>query len=81
MHLVQIDVIGLQPSETAFHFAHDVHASRTAPVEILAHRKPDFGGEDNLVPHTFQGITNKSLALSKAVHVRCIDEVNPPLQG
>jgi hypothetical protein len=65
----------------ALHFAHDVHAGRAAPVEILAHREPDFGGEDNLVPHALQGITHKSLALPEAVHVCCIDEVNSPLQG
>src|ERR1035441_3869749 len=81
MYLVQIDVIGLQPSETALHFAHDVHAGRSAPVEILAHREPDFGGEDNLVPHALQGIPDLSLALPEAIHVRRIDEVNPLVQG
>src|SRR6202022_1877322 len=81
MHLVKIDVIGLQPSETALHFAHDVHAGRAAPVEILAHGEPDFGGQDDLLPHALQGITYQSLALPEAVHVRRIDEVDSPVQG
>src|SRR5258707_1285556 len=50
-------------------------------VEILAHGEPDFGGQHDLLPHTFQGVTNKSLALPEAVHIRCIDEVDSPVQG
>src|ERR1035438_8282375 len=79
MHLVKIDVIGLQALETAFHFAHDVHAGRTASVEIVAHREADLGGEDNLVPHALQGVTYQRLALPEAVYVRRIDEVNSPV--
>src|SRR5207245_2416802 len=45
------------------HFAQDIHAGCATPVEILAHREADFGGEDNLFPHALQSITNKSLAL------------------
>ena len=63
MHLVKVDVIGLEPAETALHFAQDIHAGCATPVEILAHREADFGGEDNLFPHALQSITNKSLAL------------------
>jgi hypothetical protein len=81
MHLVQIDVIGLQAPETALHFAHDVHAGRAAPVEIIAHVKPDFGGENNLLPHVLQSVTQKNLALPEAVHIRRIDEVNASVQA
>src|SRR3989442_523336 len=55
MHLVKVDVIGLEPAETALHFAQDIHAGCATPVEILAHRQADFGGEDNLVPRALQG--------------------------
>src|SRR4029077_15271303 len=80
MHLVKIDVIGLQTPETALHFAHDVDAGRAAPIEVVAHREPDFAGEDNLIPYALQSITHQSLALSQAVHDCCIDEVNSPVQ-
>ena len=81
MHLVKIDVVGLQPLETALHFAHDVHAGRAAPIEIFAHGKPDFGGQYDFSPHTPQSITNQSFAFTEAVHVRRIDEVDAPIQG
>ena len=56
VHLVQIDVIGLEPPETALHFAHDVHASRAAPIEVLTHGKPDFCGQHDLFPEALQGV-------------------------
>jgi len=52
MHLVKIYVIGLQPLETALHFAHDVDAGRAASIEIFAHGEADFGGQDDFFPHT-----------------------------
>jgi hypothetical protein len=75
MHLVKIDVIGLQPSETALHFAHDVHAGRAASVEI------SLIGSRTLVARTISSLTDKNLALPEAVHVRCVDKVNSPVQG
>src|SRR5271155_4029269 len=81
MHLVKIDVIGLQPAETPLHFAHDVYAGRAAPVEILAHGETDFRGYDDLVSHSLQGVAHQNLTLPEAVHVRRIDEVDSALQG
>ena len=81
MDLVEVDVVGLQPSEAGLYFAQDVHAGRAAPVEIPAHRQSDFCGKDNLVSQALQGISHESLALPEAVYVGCIDEVDPAVQG
>src|SRR5580704_15341503 len=80
MHLVEIDVIGLKALETALNFAHDVYASRAASIEILAHREPDFSGKNNFLSYAPQGITDQSLALSKAVYVRRVDKIDSPIQ-
>ena len=81
MHLVEVDVIGLQPLETGLHFAHDVHPRGAAPIEIVAHGEPDLGSQDDLRPHAFQGITDQSFALPEAVHVRRVNEVDALIQG
>src|ERR1700737_4186286 len=44
VHLVYIDIVGLQPREAALHLAKDVHTRRAAAVEVLTHGKPDLGG-------------------------------------
>src|SRR5271165_3373098 len=81
MHLVEIEIIGLQPLETALHFAHDVHACRAAPIQIVAHGEPDLGGENDFLPYAPQGITYQRFALSEAVDVRGINEVDATVQG
>ena len=81
MHLVEIDIIGLQPLETALHFAHDVHAGRAAPIEIFAHREPDFGRQDDFLSKAPQGFTHLSFTLAEAVYVRGINEVDAAVQG
>src|SRR6266852_6436893 len=81
MHLVEIDVIGLQPPETVLNFAHDVHAGCPAMVKILAHWEAEFGGKHDLVPHTLQGVPHQSLALAEAVHVRASYEIDSPIQA
>ena len=81
VHLVQVDVVGLQPFEAALHFAHDVHARRAAPVEVFAHGQPHLGGQDDLLPHAPQGVAEQGLALPEAVHVGRVDEVDAPVQG
>ncbi len=53
VYLVQVDVIGLQPLQARLRAAHDVHARRPAAVEVLAHREPDLGGQDDLLPDAF----------------------------
>src|SRR6202034_3099470 len=81
MHLVKIDVVSLQALETALHFTHDVHSGRAAPIEIPAHREPDFGGQDDFRPHALQGITQQRLALPEAVDVRGVNAADAPVQS
>ena len=55
--------------------------SRAASVKILAHGEADFGGQNNFLPHTLQGIAHQRLAFSEAVYVRRVDEIDSPVQG
>ena len=80
MHLVKVDVVGLQPLQTALDFAHDVHAGGAASVEVVAHGEPDFRGQDDFLPCALQGVAEESFALPEAVHIRRIDEVDAPVQ-
>ena len=40
-----------------------------------------LGSQDDLRPHTLQGISDQSFALPEAVHVRGVNKVDTPVQG
>ena len=80
MHLVQVDVIGLEPLQAGLDPPHDVHAGGPAPVEVVAHGKADLRGQDDLLPHALQRVAQERLALTLAVDVRGVDEVDALVQ-
>ena len=80
VHLVQIDVIGLEPTKAALDLPQDVHAGRAAPVEVLTHRQPDFGGQHDLLPDALQGVAQECLALPTAIDVGRVDEIDAMIQ-
>ena len=81
VHLVQVDVVGLQPLEARLDPPHDVHPGGAAPVEVLAHRHADLGGQDDLLPHAFQRVAQQGLALPARIDVRRVDEIDSPVEG
>ena len=81
VHLVQVDVVGLEATQTAFHLAQDVHAGGAAPIEVAAHGQPDLRGQHDVLPDALQGVAQESLALAEAVHVGGVDQVDAVVQG
>ena len=80
VHLVEIDVVGLQAFQARLDGPQHVHPCRAGPVEVVAHRQAELGGQDDLLPQALQGIPEQGLAFPAGVDVGGIDEVDAAVQ-
>ena len=80
VHLVQVDVVGLQAAQAVLHLADDPAARVAAHVGVLAHRAVRLGGQHHLVAAAAQGLADDLLRLPRRVHVRGVDEVDAAVQ-
>ena len=80
VHLVQVDVVGLQPAQAVLDLADDPAARVAAHVGILAHLAVRLGGQHHVVPAAAQGLADDLLRLPRRVHVRGVDEVDAAVQ-
>ncbi|MDF2811349.1 MAG: hypothetical protein K0S56_2380 [Microvirga sp.] len=81
MHLVQIDVIGAEPSQRILDRAGDPASRVPLHVGILAHRPMQLRGQHNAVAASLQSLADNLLGLACAVTVGGVDEVDPRVQG
>ena len=81
MHVIEIDVIGVQPLQALFYFRHDVVACGATPVGAWrwpAHCASAYlGGDDHLVSVLLaQHLTDELLRLACTVCVCAVQEVD-----
>src|SRR5918993_795867 len=94
VHLVQVDVVGLEPTEAVLTGLPDVVRRQAAVVGSGAHRLVDLGGQHDLVPASMvlgQPAADVLLGdpvallhvrgLRPAVHVGRVDEVDTRVEG
>ena len=87
MHLVQVDVIGLQPAEALVARGADVSRRQPAVVRPLGHRAEDLGREHDLLAASAalrepaaDDLLGRAGTLRSAVAVRGVEEVDPELE-
>jgi hypothetical protein len=61
VHLVQVDVAGIQPPEAGFDLAHDRAARATRLVDLFCHGQAELGGQDDIVAAAFQRLADDGL--------------------
>ena len=77
MHLIQIDVVGVQPAKTVL-TGLDHPASRAASmVAVSTHRVEALGGHDNVIATACQRLADDRLALAVGVDVCRVKKVDP----
>src|SRR5205823_6930542 len=58
VHLVQVDVVGLQAAQAVLDLADDPAPRVAAHVRVLAHRAVRLRGQHDVVPPTAQGLAD-----------------------
>jgi hypothetical protein len=81
MDLVQVDPVGPQPLEALLDRIEDPAPRVAAPVGTLAHREVDLGGEHDVVTPSLERLSHDLLGLSRGIHVRGVDEVDPLIEA
>ena len=88
VHLVQVDVVGLQALERTFHGLADIQRRKQALVRPIAHVSVNFRGHDDfLTPSAALGkpapdnLLGDALAFLAAIDVGGIKEVDAQLDG
>lgn len=82
--LVEIDVVGLEATETVVDGVVEVLAAETFVVEIIAHGVVEFGGDDDLVAgdaEGFDGAAEDFFTDAEGVHVGGVEEVDAEIPG
>ena len=80
VHLVQVDVVGLQAAQAVLHLADEPAARVAAHVGVLAHLAVRLGGQHHAVAAPAQGLADDLLRLPRRVHVRGVDEVDAAVE-
>ena len=84
VHLVEIDMIELEPLQAGLDGLHDVIAREPSRVRALAHLAEHLGRDDHIVARDAeiaQRLTSEPLRLSLAVDVRRVDEIDAGIEG
>jgi hypothetical protein len=79
--LVEVDPVGLQPSQALLECCQDPASRVAAPIDALTHLKMHLRREDDLVAAIPERIADDLLALSVRVRVGGVDEVNAAVEG
>ncbi len=81
MHLVKIDMVGLQAAQRRLHRLRDPAARTALVVRIVAHGAMHLGGQHNTFAATLQRFADNLLRLAVAVSIGGVDEVDAEIQG
>jgi hypothetical protein len=81
VHLVEVDVVGVQALEAVLHRLDDVPPGAAPQVLALAHGVGELGGQDRLVPLALQRLAQEDLGLGGAVDIGRVKEVDPAVEG
>ena len=87
VHLIQVDPVGLQPTQAVLDLADDPASRVAALVRVTAFTRPhthltvDLGGQDDVVASSAgQRLTNDRLRFTLGVDVSCVNEVDAGIQ-
>src|SRR5688572_1304166 len=88
MHLVKVDVIGLQSPQALLACSTDVAGRETSVIRPFGHRAERLRGEHHLLPPAAterepapDDLLRAAGAETAAVTVRSVEEVDPELEG
>ena len=88
VHLVEIDVVGLQAPQTRLDRGEDVLAGQSAVVGPGAHRAPTFGRQHDVIASAFQpfaddlfGTAGGLDASARGIDVRGVEEIDAVFEG
>jgi hypothetical protein len=76
VHLLKVDVVGLEPAQARLERTSEVTARVAGPVGAFHEGEVALGGEDDLFPSPLKGRTHDLLGLSGRVHVGRVEEVD-----
>ena len=82
--VVEVDVVGAQPAQRTLDGAADarrIAAQATGQDTVLLERKPELGGDDNLVAVRLEGLTDDVLVGERPVHLGGVEERDAELDG
>ena len=75
MELIEVDPVGLQPSQARLDGRHDVAARRTSQGALVVHGAAKLGCEDDILPARTEDLTEQALrSATPAVAVRRIEQ-------
>ena len=79
VHLVQVEMVGPQPTQGVLDGCHDPAPGATLVVRLVADRPGELRSEHDIVPPTLEGASENLLRV--AVRIRCVDEVDAGVEG
>jgi hypothetical protein len=80
VHLVAVDVVGLQAAQRVLDLGHDPTPRDPALVGVVAHRAPELGGQHDVVAAALERLADDLLRLAGRVDVGGVDEVDAGVQ-
>ena len=83
MDLVEVDVLGAEPGEGCVDLFEDRLARQALPAGAVVHLPPHLGRQDDVLAASVAGdsAADHLLGCATLVHVRCIPEGHPHLDG
>ena len=88
VHLIEVDVVGLQAAQTALNGAHDVLARAALAIGTAAHRKAKLRRQNNLLAPSFEpaaniflGSSNRLRGRAERIRIGGIKEENAIVEG
>ena len=81
VRLVQVDVVGPQPTERVLDGAHDPSAGVAAPVRVGAHRSVELRGQDHVVATAGERLADELFGAALRVSVGRVDDVDARIDG
>src|SRR3954471_14011797 len=79
--VVEVDVVGAEPTQRVLDLVDDPASGATALVGVLAHRHEELGGERDIVTAALEGLADDLLRLASRVDVGGVNEVDALVQG
>ena len=81
VHVVDVDVVGIQPLQALLHRGKDVAAAETGVVRVLAHLPAHLGGEDDPLAPALERLADDPLAFALHVDIGCVEEIDALSNG
>jgi hypothetical protein len=81
VHLVEVDPIGPKAAQAVLHLAHDPTPGVALVVGVVAHRRVELGGQEDIVPPgTGQCLADNGLRLALGIDIGGVDGVDARVQ-